>query len=175
MRIKLRPSIWQVLFGLDGLHSPSQVHQSRKADHTGQEWSTKLQKQNQCPLDSALAITTMYSSVTIITATLVLQKPKVFVRLGIRVRSHMSHKHTRCSRSPCNPPLARMLSPTSWERHWSNPKSFSNWDRDTLLVFQTLPAESPKCLPCCIIIAQSAFQRAQISVFRALFWVALFC
>lgn len=63
----------------------------------------------ECPTESVLATTTVYRAVGTITATSVYQEPKLFIRLGIRVRSHMSHKDIHSSGSPCIPPLARVL------------------------------------------------------------------
>ena len=97
-RMRLRPRAWQVALGL--VDSTPQPHAS--LNHT--KLITKTEKdlvpihlqnrknKSRCPPESALATTTVYSSVTIITATLVFQKPKFFIKLGIRVRSHMSHK-----------------------------------------------------------------------------------
>lgn len=80
---------------------------------------------SRCPPDSAFATTAGHSSVIIIAETLGFQDPKIFVRLGIRVRSHTSRKGAHCPGSPCITPLARMLDAISWERHWRAPPNLS--------------------------------------------------
>lgn len=103
--------ILQVAAGLDGLHSP--IHVCLPITHS---WSHRAggilykstsrnakRGESMCPTDSALGTITVYRALSIINTTLVFQESKLFIRPGIKVRSHMSHEDIHSARSPYTP------------------------------------------------------------------------
>ena len=143
---------------MDSIAPAMCISKLHTADHTGQRWSCanpfpELQKHKSmyfCTMRyyCTLVTTIMYRAVSIITAALVFQDHKQFLRFGIRVRHHSFHKDVHSSGRSCTPPTTwKMLCTLSWERSWRpSPLSLSNWDRSPLPAFWTLPVELPKCL-----------------------------